>query len=66
MSIPNQPTFRDPEYLRVVTQNLEFQRIAILRQWETLLQSPMLPLIDSPIAPRVQEIQVSQPERITP
>jgi len=56
---------RDQEFLRVLAENLEFQRIAVLRQWETLLVSPMVPVIEQPpLTPRVQDIiQINLPDR---
>jgi hypothetical protein len=58
-----QPMLRDPEFLRIMMENLEFQRIAALRQWETLLLSPMLPVVEPRMTLRVQEIiQINIPD----
>jgi hypothetical protein len=62
MPEPRQVALRDPEFLRVMAENLEFQRIAALRQWETLLRSPMLPIVELHPTPRIQEIiQIHNP-----
>jgi hypothetical protein len=43
-------------FLRIMADTYTSQRAAIVRQWETLLASPMLPIIDQrPVQP-VQEI----------
>jgi hypothetical protein len=47
--------FRDPEFLRIMAENLEFQRTAALMQWETLLLFPMPLVVEPQLAPRVQE-----------
>jgi hypothetical protein len=56
MSEFKQPPLRDPEFLRVVAENLEFQRTAALMQWETLLLFPMPLIVEPQMTLRVQEI----------
>jgi hypothetical protein len=48
MSEVRQPMLRDPEFLRIMAQNLEFRRIAALMQWETLLLFPMPLVVEGP------------------
>lgn len=69
MSAPRQPTSQwlDPAFLRIMADTYAFQRAATMRQWETLLASPILPIIETqPPMLRVQEvIQINESVRIS-
>ena len=65
MPLLRQAMPHDPEFLRIMTENFEFQRIAAVRQWETLLAFPMLPVVGPAPAPVHEIVQINDLNHIT-
>jgi len=58
--------WNDPAYLRAMADALAFQRVATMRQWETLLATPLLPILPNseilqPVTPDDEEPQLPFP-----